>query len=147
MTILHLPTLQILLIQRISTIFHDIIQSSVSIRQKLFLNDDPRKADFEQIDYNPFLRRFGIPLFGIIYKTTLAKYSHPTASWRNMFVSMPSGKQLIMRRFAALTGCERCNVCRTSEDHSGIRMWQVADHVWEDAGELSDMIEMTICVP
>jgi hypothetical protein len=65
-----------------------------------------------------------------------------------MFVSMPSGKQLIMTRFAAFTGgWERCNVCLTSEDHSGIRMWQVADHVWEDAGELSDMIEMTICVP
>lgn len=64
-----------------------------------------------------------------------------------MLVPMPSAEELIVRRFDRLNGWHRCNVRLTSEYHDGIRMWQVADHVWEDEEELAHVIEMAVCAP
>lgn len=152
MTLLHVPAIRILVIQRTNKMFHNTVNSSVSIQRKLFYQHDPHNSDVNQVESNPFLHKFGTSwsrasttrVFGNITTTDLLEHNHPHASWRKMLVSMPTGKRLVAARINSVNDWGQSAVLVARGSENGLSMWQVVDHAWEGDKDLLDLIYMEV---
>jgi len=153
MTLLQVPALQILVIQRTNKTFFDTVEFSLSIQRKLFFKHDPNKSDVDRFEGNPFLSKFGSDWFSTSSKihctictTAFRRHEYPTASWKKMLVSSPVRKQLVLLRLDKATDWCQTRAFSTGEDVGGVKMSRVADHEWENEGDLSVLMHMGFCM-
>lgn len=153
MTLLHVPTLHILVIQRTNKTFQHTIESSVAIQRKLFFKHDPNNNDVNQLGCNPFLRKYGTPVRRHKSKfstdvdiTHMVNTAPKTASWRNMLVSMPAPKRLDVTRVDERTHWYQGYIVTLEEckKGDGIRMWQLADVEWENGANLERTVYLEV---
>ena len=155
-SLLHLPRLQLILIQRVNKSFQRTIEESVYLQRRLFFQINPHvRKVYAGVDaINPFLIKIGpgsrtpdnVRAERIIYREnlqdlangstwriTLLKDCDPNVSWKKMLVTMPPVKKLY------LTKGFPNGIARFSNPHlhepfpqiiergSGFRMADVAD--------------------
>lgn len=152
MTLLHVPALQILVIQRVNTSFREVIKESGPLQEKLFLKPKPdNNNNVNRIEWNPFMRKLETGWenghlqqsdwsgCGKIRMSDLINI-HPNASWMRMLVCQPPRPKVEMMRFdhvssgylGFLAGVEM------EEDGKGCRMSDIYKYAWQDDATLMD---------
>ena len=144
----HLPVLQLLPLQRINSTFEYCIKSSTFFQRKLFFKVDPCQNNIDHPETNPFMLKLGhgfnsMPRhFGYVEIEHLRNDAHVTPSWRNMLVSMPPAKGLVIARVDTDWGQAARRTVRGIG--SELRMHHVAEHAWENEDDLSSQVHMEL---
>ena len=121
----------VLLWQRVNKTWQTAIKTSPRIQEKLFFRIEPCKSKHEQYHatWNPFINSFLEEVInsgccrGIDRLAFDGKSSHPTASWRQMFITSPAATGLKTIIF----GGEDTEFGRQIVCGSGITIGQLAD--------------------
>ncbi len=91
--------------QQVNKLWHDIIRSSYSMQRKLYYNIELfREGDsLWSVEYNPFMYRFFREdsdsinhCCRTIDPEAFRIFDYPTASWKNMHVTVPSKTSLVL---------------------------------------------------
>ena len=150
MALSYLPTLQLLLFQRVNKYAQRCIETATFFQRQLyFLADSHGDDSYEQVKENPFLLKIDKPFETRISDGTCTEHisirellvdSHPTASWKRMLVvTLPVTKILvggyiqgsfIFEVTGILCKIENANGCKMGEVVDSLRKVQDrADHV------------------
>ena len=92
----------VLLWQRVNKTWQTAIKSSPRIQEKLFFKIEPCKDKYEQnhATWNPFIESFLVEqmdsgcCYGMAPHAFDGRYSYPTASWKQMFITSPAATRL-----------------------------------------------------
>jgi len=151
MTLLHVPTLQILVVQRVNTSFRDIIKESSPIQQQLFFKAKPRDNNTSRIEWNPFMRKLESEWETTDLRQTIwsgcgkfimtdLRTAHPQASWMQMLVCQPPRAGFEMMRFGLVSrrGLGFLAVADAENTGEGCRMSDIYMYGWQDDLTLND---------
>lgn len=151
MTLLRVPTLRILVIQRVNKNFRDIINASGPLQQKLFFKAEPRSTNINRVEWNPFMRnlvtgwendRLQETIWndcGKIDMTDLRNI-HPNASWLRMLVCQPPRPMVEIMRFNLIRSSHLgfLATVEMEENGEGCRMSDIHKYGWQDDDLLGD---------
>jgi hypothetical protein len=145
MTLLYVPTLQVLVIQRVNTSFRNVVKESGALQEKLFLKAIPNNSTTSPIEWNPFMRTLETrwehnDLQQLIWRgcrkirmTDLKNVQH-NASWMRMFVCQPPPAYLGMMRFGLVCGRSWGFLANVQAENTreGCRMEDIHKYGWHD---------------
>lgn len=151
MTLLYVPTLQLLVIQRVNTSFQNIIKASGPLQQKLFFKAEPRNSNDSRVEWNPFVRKLETSWERSHLQQTMwsgcrkicmpdVTNVNPNASWLRMLVCQPPRPMVEMMRFNLVSSgyLGFLAVIEMEEDGGGCRMRDIHKYGWHDDDLLGD---------
>lgn len=142
MTLLHVPPIRLLLIQRVNKQFRDTISISNPLHQKLFFKADHNtdKEISNAVEWYPFIRDLKTEWERTHYydcrKFHMTDLSNidPNASWKRIFVKQPPPSHVTMTRYSFDSSSHVVSLAAVAakEGSGGCTMDDLCEYDWEE---------------